>query len=976
MSTYGIQSQIQARIAEARQSNELSLVGLKLTEFPPAVRKLRKLKKLSLIDNRLTTIPLWIEELKDLHLLDVSVNRIRSLPENLGRLTQLQSLDLFRNNIRRLPDTIGDLRQLRRLDLSLNEFRRIPRTLGLLERLEILDVSYNRISTLPVELTQLLNLRRLDISNNRFKQIPGWISLLSKLESLAINNTDQKTLPEWIALLKELRNLSAASNRIRAIPSWVMELRKIEELDLGNNLISVFPDWIGQVETLEAIDISNNQVFRIPDSIGQLRGLRVLNLSSNRLKKLPPSFARLAALQRLFLHENALKLPPSILGPTAAEILRGAKPGSPDALLAYYFGTRSRGAKPLNEVKLLLVGHGRVGKTSLSKALRNILHNDREPETPGIERYPLELTAKDAKITAHVWDFGGQEFLHQTHQFFFSERSIYVVVLSGRQGQPMQEAEYWLRLIRTYGSGSPVVIALNQVNAHPFTVDEHYLTENYSEVKAVIRTDCCPHFGIDQLRRRLASLAWSMPSVREKIYPHWARVRERLELMKESYMTFARYREICTELGVPDNESQETLATILDCLGIALNYRHDPRLRDTSVLKPRWLVDGIYTILRWLHRVESRGEIRLSDFNEALGNKRIYPPTMHQFLLALMEKFELCFPLEEKKGAFLVPGLLDANQPRQLKKFMEPGATRIQFRYEDVRPPGLIPRFIVRSHTLSARQSRWLRGVVIARGKTKALVRGDHEGRVTDVFAIGPNPTDRVWLTEFILAEMKTLNDKLSVRTFVESDAKPGAWTELEILRDAAKNEQFTRTERTTDGGTVDVDIRGTLQTVETAESTVTRREPLALFICYSHANENTVKHLIPSLKVLARRRHIAPWQDTDLVPGEDWDETIQERLSNARIILFLVSRDFLASHYISEKERPLAMRMCKERRAAVVPILLSPCSWQKEDFSVFENLPSKGKYVSSLTPREKAWALIEDGITKAANKIHTTLAK
>ncbi len=44
-------------------------------------------------------------------------------------------------------------------------------------------------------------------------------------------------------------------------------------------------------------------------------------------------------------------------------------------------------------------------------------------------------------ITAHIWDFGGQEFLHQTHQFFFSQRSIYLVVLSGRQGRPMQEAE-------------------------------------------------------------------------------------------------------------------------------------------------------------------------------------------------------------------------------------------------------------------------------------------------------------------------------------------------------------------------------------------------------------------------------------------------------------------------------------------------------------------------------------------------------
>lgn len=125
--------------------------------------------------------------------------------------------------------------------------------------------------------------------------------------------------------------------------------------------------------------------------------------------------------------------------------------------------------------------------------------------------------------------------------------------------------------------------------------------------------------------------------------------------------------------------------------------------------------------------------MRLEDFPKALKNKKAYPPEVHKFLLALMEKFELCFPLEGKDGVYLVPGLLNANQPRELKKFMGGEARRIQFRSEDVRPPELLPRFIVRSHTLSERQPRWLRGVVLARGKARALVRGDHEGRVTDV---------------------------------------------------------------------------------------------------------------------------------------------------------------------------------------------------------------------------------------------------
>ena len=117
-----------------------------------------------------------------------------------------------------------------------------------------------------------------------------------------------------------------------------------------------------------------------------------------------------------------------MLGPSYEdyEVARGA-PANPDVILAFYFGKLKQSAKPLNEVKLLLVGHGRVGKTSLSKALRNVAHDEREPETPGIERHSLGLTAGRSNITAHIWDFGGQEFLHQTHQFFVEEGLIKVV---------------------------------------------------------------------------------------------------------------------------------------------------------------------------------------------------------------------------------------------------------------------------------------------------------------------------------------------------------------------------------------------------------------------------------------------------------------------------------------------------------------------------------------------------------------------
>src|SRR6185503_4648385 len=229
------------------------------------------------------------------------------------------------------------------------------------------------------------------------------------------------------------------------------------------------------------------------------------------------------------------------------------------------------------------------------------------------------------------------------------------------------------------------------------------------------------------------------------------------------------------------------------------------------------------------------------------------------------------------------------------------------------------------------------RGVVLARRSAQALVRGDHEGRVTDVFVIGDSAEDRVWLTEFILSEMRVLNEKLPVRTYVEDES--GAWSDLEILRDAVKRDETTRAERKADGSTVMVNVVERLREVESPEASAPRDNPVSLFICYARANERVVKRLVPSLKVLARRGYIAPWRDTDLIPGDDWDETIQERLSESQIILFMVSRDFLASRYITEHERPVAMRLMEEKKAVVVPVLLSACLWKDEDFADLEKL-------------------------------------
>ena len=125
------------------------------------------------------------------------------------------------------------------------------------------------------------------------------------------------------------------------------------------------------------------------------------------------------------------------------------------------------GERPLNEVKLILLGRGGVGKTSLVNRLVRDEFDPDSAKTEGIQITQWPVTVEDETVRLHVWDFGGQEIMHATHQFFLTERSFYLVVLSGREGSEDADAEYWLKLVASFGGDSPVFVVLNKIELAP-----------------------------------------------------------------------------------------------------------------------------------------------------------------------------------------------------------------------------------------------------------------------------------------------------------------------------------------------------------------------------------------------------------------------------------------------------------------------------------------------------------------------------
>jgi hypothetical protein len=127
-------------------------------------------------------------------------------------------------------------------------------------------------------------------------------------------------------------------------------------------------------------------------------------------------------------------------------------------------------------VKLILVGEGAVGKSSLLAALRDepwVEHRDR---THGLQIKPVEVEHAGQAITLNGWDFGGQQVYRPTHQLFFTAPAVYLVVWKPREGPEVGMVEQWLAMIQhragadarvhvvaTHGGPSSRVSSIDQI---------------------------------------------------------------------------------------------------------------------------------------------------------------------------------------------------------------------------------------------------------------------------------------------------------------------------------------------------------------------------------------------------------------------------------------------------------------------------------------------------------------------------------
>ena len=153
-------------------------------------------------------------------------------------------------------------------------------------------------------------------------------------------------------------------------------------------------------------------------------------------------------------------------------------------------------SKPYRRIKLMVVGEGNKGKTSLLLNLTRrgriirfkeieMSYNNVPLATVGVDLGDWEYAPRNKnKITFMTWDFGGQEEYYATHQCFLTKRSLYLLVWNIQDGETgVRSLKTWLENIEACAPKSPVII----VGTHLDTVPASERVEQEHQLKSLIK---------------------------------------------------------------------------------------------------------------------------------------------------------------------------------------------------------------------------------------------------------------------------------------------------------------------------------------------------------------------------------------------------------------------------------------------------------------------------------------------------------
>lgn len=129
------------------------------------------------------------------------------------------------------------------------------------------------------------------------------------------------------------------------------------------------------------------------------------------------------------------------------------------------------------------------------------------------------------------------------------------------------------------------------------------------------------------------------------------------------------------------------------------------------------------------------------------------------------------------------------------------------------------------------------------------------------------------------------------------------------------------------------------------------------IFVSYSHKDEKYRQDVETSLRTLnytENKLDFEWWDDKKIVPGSDWEQSIESKIEGATIGILIVSRNFLASEFIMRKEVPVLLEKMQNDGTRLLTIVAGACLFEKHFFRKYQTINPPNRPLSSLGDHEQ----------------------
>jgi len=863
-------------------------------------------------------------------------------------LLDLVKLSLRFNNIEDIA-LIKNLKSLTHLDVSFNNISNIT-SIKDLKKLEDINIGFNRISSINI-LFGNEKLKAIGANSNLINSIDG-ISKLKNLTSLSISNNPIDN----INALKGLKSLNYLSlNNINANDFSVLKaFENLYFLHLSKNSISDL-SFLNKLTNLSYLTLANNNISSLKP-LSKLIKLVSLDVSKNLIDDLEPIF-RIETLTKVEFESNPIIYSESI---PEEDIKAGW-----ESVKNYLIETK---IVDVYEIKVLLLGNTKAGKSSLLEALETeeaskILEEDR---THGIVYKKLKI--RGSKINFHVWDFGGQEYYHATHKLFFSPNALNVVVWCRENDDTENwDLNYWLR-------------SIDQLNGHSDSMEEVIIIEN--------KIDKNNYYPISPLKLKYdiafeEKLKISFFAV--SLYPELKRFNSVKDILIEKANESFLIKEKRSERFAKSlNYVIKSKAKFLDITNA--NVKKATRISDLKVIhnmgiivyfdsiipdkvfnKPDLLLNFIYDNILYDKKKYTINENEIEEILLRSNDLKLTP----QNVIDLLKEFDLVFQINGV-GDFFIPQYLPS-KPVWLDFIERYEFSNISIRIQsDAYLMNLVLLKLFSLYGSSIKRDNndflfWRNGMIIEEENQILFISFNRElqtinllNRVSDdnyslqkkvvdnlLFNLSKNDKNDL--------EIKNINpiiewsDNKFLKIQVTHNGVDFAnWKDLQSSKSPtfySNNSLFNKR-----------DFRKFL-----SKDTMAKR----VFISYSKDDLTIVNSYIKSLSSLVLEGLIEePWYCTYLSPGDEVHNKIRDKMEQAEIICFMCSNNFFKTKYIIDHElKPTLLRKRNGGNQLILPIIIDRTKWifdnQEINLGNYAGFPYRGKPVSDFKNWDDAWYVI-----------------